>query len=148
MPALIHVDLFVSDLESSVAFYQEVFGAHVIDTSDEENDIAKYYSSGKSMRCSMAILRFSMIGATLELMQLKDAPMPPSPLQGSISFHVNNLDQFRSQIEEKGVRVDSETYSVVSHGGVRSRLFFIVDPDGHRLEIVESTKLTADREFK
>lgn len=87
----------------------------------------------------MAILRFSMIGATLELMQLKNDPVPPSPLHGSVSFHVNDLDDFRRRIESKGIPIDSEVFSITSDGGLNSRLFFFHDPDGHRLEIVESS---------
>ena len=143
MPALIHVDVFVSDLTRSVAFYQEVFGAQVIDTSDACGDIPNYYSSGKSTECSMAILKFSAFGATLELMQLKNAAVPPSPLEGSISFQVNDLDDLRRRMEAKGIRLDSPVFSVTSDKGIRSRLFFMRDPDGHRLEIVESRKLSA-----
>jgi catechol 2,3-dioxygenase-like lactoylglutathione lyase family enzyme len=140
VPALIHVDLFVSNLETSVAFYRDVFGAQVIDTSETEGHIPIYYSAGRSTRSSMAILRFSMIGATLELMQLENSAVSPSPLQGSISFQVNSLDDFRQRLIEKGIQIDSDTYSVVSDGGIKSRLFFMLDPDGHRLEVVESAK--------
>ena len=139
MIALIHVDIFVSDLARSIAFYTELFGARVVDRSEAGGDVACYYSSGRSARCSMAILKFSMVGAALELMQLEDTSGPPSPMQGSISFHVNNLDDFRRQLEERGARIDSQVFHVTLQSGLSSRLFFLLDPDGNRLEFVESS---------
>ncbi len=48
MLALIHVDIFVTDLRRSIAFYTEFLGAQVVDTGQTEGDIPNYYSSGKS----------------------------------------------------------------------------------------------------
>ena len=140
MPALIHVDIFVSCLQQSIDFYTEFLDARVVDRAEGVGPIPEYYSSGESGKCSMAILKFSMIGATLELMQLHDVTAPPSPFAGSISFHVNNLDDFRRQLLEKGARIDSENFEVALESGMQSRLFFLLDPDGHRLEFVESSK--------
>ncbi len=141
MLALIHVDIFVTDLRRSIAFYTEFLGAQVVDTGQTEGDIPNYYSSGKSTKCSMAILKFSMIGATIELMQLESSTVASSPMKGSISFHVNNLEDFRNLLEQKGARIDSEVFHVTLESGVQSRLFFLLDPDGHRLEFIESSRV-------
>mgnify|MGYP000512815672 CR=1 FL=1 len=140
MPAIIHVDIFVSCLQQSIDFYTRFFDARVVDRAESVGPIPEYYSAGKSDKCSMAILKFSMLGATLELMQLHGLADLPHPVTGSISFHVNSLDDFRHELLQKGARIDSENFEVTLESGMRSRLFFMLDPDGHRLEFVESSK--------
>lgn len=53
---------------------------------------------------------------------------------GHIAVGVNDLDDTLAQLKEQGIEPEREPYRVREGG---SRLCFIKDPDGYRLELIE-----------
>jgi lactoylglutathione lyase len=55
---------------------------------------------------------------------------------GHIALTVDDLDGTLARLAEQGIRPDREPYRVREGG---SRLTFVTDPDGYRVELIERT---------
>jgi len=53
---------------------------------------------------------------------------------GHIAIGVDDLDATLAQLKEQGIEPEREPYSVREGG---SRLCFVLDPDGYRIELIE-----------
>jgi lactoylglutathione lyase len=53
---------------------------------------------------------------------------------GHIAISVGNLDETLAQLKEQGIEPEREPYRVRKGG---SRLCFVGDPDGYRIELIE-----------
>lgn len=129
-----HVCLGVSDIEASLAFYTAVLGMDVVFDVELEGAGLDSVTGGAAQRGRMI---GGLIGAAMvELLSLGVVPECPSgPHLGytNISFRVDDLDAAYETVagDHPDVRADPP----VDIGGVR--MFFIYDPDGTPIELVE-----------
>lgn len=129
-----HVCIGVSDIEASRTFYTAVLGMDVV--FDVELD-----GAGLDSVTGGAAQRGRMIGgligsAMVELLSLGAVPECPSgPHLGytNVSFRVDDLDATYDAVRRAHPGVRSEP--PVDIGGVR--MFFIYDPDGTPIELLE-----------
>lgn len=129
-----HVCIGVSDIEASRTFYTAVLGMDVV--FDVELD-----GAGLDSVTGGAAQRGRMIGgligsAMVELLSLGAVPECPSgPHLGytNVSFRVDDLDATYDAVRREHPGVRSEP--PVDIGGVR--MFFIYDPDGTPIELLE-----------
>ncbi len=129
-----HICVGVSDLEASLAFYTAVLGMDVVFDVELEGAGLDSVTGGAAQRGRMI---GGLIGAAMvELLSLGAVPECPSgPHLGytNMSFRVDDLDATHHTVtsHHPGVRADPP----VDIGGVR--MFFIYDPDGTPIELVE-----------
>jgi glyoxylase I family protein len=129
-----HICVGVSDIEASLAFYTAVLGMDVVFDVELEGAGLDSVTGGAAQRGRMI---GGLIGAAMvELLSLGAVPECPSgPHLGytNMSFRVDDLDATHHTVtnHHPGVRVDPP----VDIGGVR--MFFIYDPDGTPIELVE-----------
>ena len=117
MTNLDHIGIYVRDLESSLNFYNEVFGF-----SEHQR-----FSKGES---KIAVLDIGK--GLLELIQRPDAPAEaPKGRWSHVAFHIKDYDSLVSKLEGMGL----ELRKVTLEDG--SRIAFFKDPDGHDIEIME-----------
>ena len=119
---LLHTRMRVSDMDQTIAFYQEVLGLEVVER--------KVSPRGSH-------LAFLAVPNSEELIEL--CSFPASGLVKvqedlvHLAFEVDNLDQAIRTLNEKGVPItDGPTQT--SSG---SRFVFIDAPDGYEIELIE-----------
>ncbi|OBJ00577.1 VOC family protein [Mycobacterium sp. 1465703.0] len=129
-----HICIGVSDIEASLAFYTAVLGMDVVFDVELQGAGLDSVTGGAAQQGRMV---GGLIGAAMvELLSLGVVPECPSgPHLGytNMSFRVDDLDASYDTVarQHPGVRADPP----VDIGGVR--MFFIYDPDGTPIELVE-----------
>ena len=117
MAKINHVGIYVSDLERSVVFYQDLFGFKIVNE----------FRSGEA--------KIKMLGLGDELLELVQRPgspgTPPNGNWSHLAIYEPNFDSVLKKIEQKKII----TRLVTMDNG--NRLCFFNDPDGHVIEIME-----------
>lgn len=109
----------VTDLEDSIRFYEDVIGLK----------LAKRFPAGPDTE-----IAFMADGpAELELICHKNQPPAEYGEFPSLGFQVDDLDVALAQVKEKGVPIIAGPIQP----NPSTRFFFIHDPDGLQLEIIE-----------
>ncbi|MHB1583339.1 MAG: VOC family protein [Acidimicrobiales bacterium] len=138
MASPFHVGLTVSDLDRSVAFYRRVLGMELRSVTEVDSDAFGRLTANPGARLRTALLGSGDFllqlveytaggGAVLEL----DHRHVGSP---HLSFWVDDAAARRTELLGwPEVRVTSELASVVP--GIRS--FYVADPDGVPVELIE-----------
>lgn len=128
-----HVGITVSDMDRAVAFYRDVLGwEQLFDErlSGPELD-ALTGRPGTSLRACGG-----RIGAgRVELMQFDGGPTEPHGPGlglGTLSIEVDDIDACHTELSAQGVTVLGPPVEL--HG---TRMFFVLDPDGQPIELVE-----------
>lgn len=130
-----HVAIGVSDVDRSVEFYRRFFGLDVVFDVELEGDALAAVSGVPDAKGRMV---GGLVGGTvLELMSIA-GQTEPKTREGAgvgyncISLSVPDLDAAFAQAKALGAVPRNEPVDI---GGVR--MFFLVDPDGTEIEIIE-----------
>lgn len=115
-----HCNHSVQDIDRSVVFYQENFGL------EKYRDLTVYNGA---MR--LAFLKDAYTEFRLELTWYADHPQPfdQGDKEFHIAFYTDEYDALLIRHREAGIVVKEEP---------ELRLYFVEDPDGYQIEIVES----------
>ena len=112
--------LAVSDMEDSLAFYSGILGL----------PIRSRFRTGEGAEI---VFLGSATGAAVELIQRLPLPERPRGAGISLGFHTGSLDQAMMELANAGIPV---VRGPVTAGG-GTRFFYILDPDGYEIQIVE-----------
>ncbi len=113
------ITIHVSDLERSIAFYRDVTGMK----------LARRFPAGPGME-----IAFMADGpAEIELICDKGAEPPVYGEWPSLGIAAENLDEEMEKMKKLGVEIISGPFQP----NPNTRFFFIHDPDGVNLEIIE-----------
>src|SRR5262245_25696840 len=111
-----HGSVAVQDLERAAAFYRDVLGLIEIAIP------STFPAAGLNVR-------WFQIGDQQIHLVPENKTHPPS--QRHLALHVDNAQNARTNLQEKGIQIEE---TVLIPGADR---FFITDPDGNRIEIIE-----------
>ncbi len=125
MAKLIHTMIRVKDLQASLKFYQEVFGllpAHRLDFPD----------------FSLVYLRNDEADTELELTWNKghEEPYTHGDGYGHVAFVVNDVLARQEELIQMGY-APLAVKEFKRDEDLLARFFFIVDPDGYKIEVLE-----------
>ncbi|RJL00126.1 VOC family protein [Paracoccus siganidrum] len=125
MAKYIHSMIRVLDEERSVAFYDRVFGLKVAERLDFPDFTLIYLSNGES-------------GTELELTVNKGRTQPYDLGEGygHVAFSVEDLDALHARLEAEGF-APRKLVDFAPAGEVIARFFFIADPDGYQIEVLQ-----------
>lgn len=135
--AFSHVTIRVSDLERSIPFYRDVLGLEqVFDVQLAGGGLDEILASSESAGRMVGFL-VPGNGVMVELICFSHMEMKRDDARnrlgyGNLSLGVDDLDAAYETIRANGVEPDSKPVEV---GGVR--MFFVADPDGTRIEIID-----------
>jgi glyoxylase I family protein len=139
---LTHVGICVSDLERSLRFYRDVLGCKEVGRLEMEGDAVDtlIHLEGVKLRA----IYLERDGWRLELIDFPEpgwvGPRAPRPMNQlgltHLSLRVADLDAVCTQIERAGGGLLAETR--FAPPGSRVRAIMAYDPDGMRLELIES----------
>jgi glyoxylase I family protein len=123
---LSHVCIAVTDVERSLAWYREHLGFDVL--FDVELAGPSMTAVTGEEGAAGRMVGGLVAGAVVELLQLAHAPRPGYT---NLSFRVDDLDAAHAAAADNGATPGE----AVDIGGVR--MFFVEDPDGTPIEIIE-----------
>ena len=125
MAKAIHTMIRVLDLDRSIKFYNEAFGLEVADHFDFD-DFALVY------------LRNDEADFEIELTLNKDRTEPygHSDGYGHVAVCVDNCHSEHSRMTELGLE-PNDVKEFNRNGGLMARFFFVQDPDGYKIEVLE-----------
>ena len=122
---MIHTMIRVLDEERSVTFYRAAFGLEVAERLDFEAFTLVYMANAQS-------------GFELELTINKDrtAPYDPGDGYGHLAMSVTDLEAEHVRLSAAGLA--PREILDLRNGGVQvARYFFIADPDGYQIEVLQ-----------
>lgn len=125
MAKVIHTMIRVLDETRSVAFYRRCFGLEVADRLDFEDFTLIYLSNPES-------------ATELELTVNKGrtAPYDLGDGYGHVAFSVEDVDALHARLTEDGF-APRKLVDFAPGGEVIARFFFIADPDGYQIEVLQ-----------
>ena len=124
--AFVHTCYRVLDPAASIRFYTECLGLEHVRASPIRDEATNHFFGYPGDR-----------EPWLELTHNHDRtePYEIGTGYGHIAIAVSNLDETLAALDEKGVQPERPPYTV-SEGG--SRICFVRDPDGYRIELIEA----------
>ena len=125
MAKYIHSMVRVLDEAATVDFYDRCFGLTVAERLDFEKFTLIYLSNGES-------------GTELELTVNKDRtePYDLGDGYGHVAFSVDDVDATHARLEAEGF-APRKLVDFAPGGEVIARFFFIKDPDGYEIEVLQ-----------
>ena len=125
MAKAIHMMVRVLDLDRSIAFYRTALGLDVADRFDFDSFTLVY-------------LRNAEADFEVELTLNKDRtePYAHGDSYGHVAFCVDDLDGLHAQLTAAGI-VPNPIKEFHRDGGLMARFFFIQDPDGYKIEVLQ-----------
>jgi lactoylglutathione lyase len=128
MAEYLHTMVRITDPEKSRAFYEALgfeFSRDMDIVRNGEVEATNYFFSMGGNE-NVLELTFNHDGRTY---QMGDA-------YGHIAIAADDLDESLSRLKEQGIEPEREPYRVREGG---SRLCFVRDPDGYRIELIDSS---------
>ena len=134
-----HTGIIVKDMKKSIQFYKDFLGLEII---QEFTDKSEYINKITNISDGIAhFVKLRMLdGAVLELLEYPTHRTKPHNLSilnvgiAHIALRVKSARKMYDFLISKGVQVLSEP--VLSSEGI-AKVFFCIDPDGLRVELVE-----------
>lgn len=125
MAKTIHSMIRVLDEERSVAFYKTAFGLEIADRLDFSDFTLVYLSNGES-------------GFEVELTVNKGRtePYDLGDGYGHLAVSVDDLDAEHARFEAAGL-APRKLVEFAPDGKLVGRFFFVADPDGYEIEVLE-----------
>lgn len=125
MAKAIHTMIRVLDEARSVRFYEQAFGLKIADRLDFDSFTLVYMSNADS-------------SFELELTVNKDRtdPYDLGDGYGHLAFSVDDLDAEHARLTETGL-APRKLVDFAPGGDVIARFFFIADPDGYQIEVLQ-----------
>ena len=125
MAKAIHSMIRVLDEARSLAFYDTAFGLKIVDRLDFENFTLIYLANdGSSFELELTVNK----GRT-EPYDLGDG-------YGHLAFSVDDLDAEHARMTQAGLS-PRKLVDFAPGGEVIARFFFIADPDGYQIEVLQ-----------
>lgn len=118
MAKLDHIGIYVTELERSIKFYNDIFSFKTVDQ----------FTSGEAK-----IATLDMGGGLLELVQRPGSP--GSPPEGNWSHLAIHMPEFDEAVVKLNAKKIEKRLTTMANG---NRLCFFKDPDGHMIEIMDS----------
>ena len=122
----LHTMLRVGDLQRSIDFYTRVMGMRLLRTTErpEQGYSLAFVGYGSNPEQAEIELTYNHGVSSYEL----------GTAYGHIALGVDDLDATLARLAEQGIEPEKPPYTVRAGG---SRLCFVRDPDGYRIELIE-----------
>jgi lactoylglutathione lyase len=121
----IHAMIRVLDLDRSVPFYREALGLEIADKFDFDSFTLVYLRSPEAD-----------FEVELTLNKGRTEPYDLGDGYGHIAFCVDDLDKEHARVQAAGVNLQP-IKEFHRDGGLMARFFFIQDPDGYKIEVLQ-----------
>ncbi|MFO1040066.1 MAG: VOC family protein [Geminicoccaceae bacterium] len=125
MAKAIHMMIRVLDLDRSIAFYNTALGLDVADTFDFDSFTLVYLRNAEAD-----------FEVELTLNKGRTEPYALGEGYGHVAFCVDDLDAEHARLTAAGI-APAPIKEFFRDGGLMARFFFIQDPDGYKIEVLQ-----------
>jgi lactoylglutathione lyase len=125
MPKMIHSMIRVKDEATSLAFYKDAFGLEIVERLDFESFSLIYLANGEST--------FEL---ELTVNKGREEPYDLGNGYGHLAISVTDVDAEHKRLTELGY-APRKLVDFAPAGEVIARFFFIKDPDGYEIEVLQ-----------
>jgi lactoylglutathione lyase len=125
MAKAIHMMVRVLDLDRSIRFYRDVLSLEIADRFDFDSFTLVYLRNAEAD-----------FEVELTLNKGRDQPYAHADGYGHIAFCVDDLDAEHQRIVALG-HAPADIKEFFRDGGLMARFFFVQDPDGYKIEILQ-----------
>jgi lactoylglutathione lyase len=125
MAKAIHMMVRVLDLDRSIAFYRTALGLNVTDRFDFDSFTLVYLRNPEAD-----------FEVELTLNKGRTEPYAHGDGYGHVAFCVDDLDGEHRRLTEAGI-APQPVKEFHRDGGLMARFFFIQDPDGYKIEVLQ-----------
>ncbi len=126
MAKAIHMMIRVLDEARSVAFYETAFGLKIADRFAFDGFTLVYLSNGEAA-----------FEVELTINHERTEPYELGTGYGHVAFAVANLDAEHARMTAAGVKINP-IKEFHREGSLMARFFFVEDPDGYKIEVLQS----------
>ena len=147
-----HTGLQVADLARSVAFYRDVLGFEEVFAWNPQAPYIRELVGYPDVDIHAAILRPPNSEVFLELLEYRNVERTPvdtgtaNPGTAHIAFFVDDLDALFADLRARGVPSVSAPVTPTIGPNKGGRAVYMIDPDGIRVELIQSVRTFADYE--
>ena len=145
-----HTGFQVADLERSLAFYRDVLGFEVAFAWSPRAPYIAELVGYPGVDLHSAILRLPNSDVFLELLEYRGVEREPvdtrtaNPGTAHIAFFVDDLDSLYERLTAQGVSSVSRPVTPTIGPNQGGRAVYLIDPDGIRVELIQSSRSFAD----
>ena len=125
MAKIIHTMIRVRDLDRSIDFYDKAFGLKVADHFDFDGFALVYLRNDEND-----------VEIELTLNKGREEPYTHGDGYGHLAFCVDGLAQKHARMAEIGLQ-PNDIKEFHRGGALMARFFFVQDPDGYKIEVLE-----------
>jgi catechol 2,3-dioxygenase-like lactoylglutathione lyase family enzyme len=145
-----HTGFTVRSLETSIAFYRDILG---FELAFQWNPQAPYIGElvgYQSVDLHGAILKLPGTDVCLELLEYRNVDQVQVDMgngnvgNGHIAFNVDNLLELYAELQKKGVASVSKPVTPTIGPNKGGKAVYLIDPDGFRVELIESAQAFGD----
>jgi lactoylglutathione lyase len=138
-----HMGLCVSDLQASLRFYCDGLGFEVAEGYDVGDEVAATLEVPRGVTLRSQMIRKG--GLKIELLGWTSPAVTGTPSQARnqlgfthLSFQVTDMPAVEARLVEHGATVLESTRTHFDLGTATIDLLFLADPDGTRIELMET----------
>lgn len=141
-----HTGLQVDDLERSLAFYRDLLGFELVFQWNPQAPYIGELVGYPDVDLHSAILRMPNSEVFLELLEYRNVERTPvdtgtaNPGTAHVAFFVDDLDELYSYLVARGVDSVSAPVTPTIGPNQGGRAVYMIDPDGFRVELIESDR--------
>jgi lactoylglutathione lyase len=144
-----HFGIQVADVERSVAFYEGLLGLELVTRWVRDQDYIQELVGYPGVALHVAVFRLPDSEAFLEILEYRHVerqavdPATANPGTAHLGLSVRDLERLHQRLLAAGVRFVSgvKTPNVGPNSG--GKVVYMIDPDGIRIELLETTKTLA-----
>jgi lactoylglutathione lyase len=141
-----HMGMTVADLERSLAFYTQLLGFRVVATWTRDEQYIRDLLGYPDLTLRAAVLEIPGSDELLELVQYDDVARSPvvathaDPGTCHLSLLVTELDELVEDLRAAGVELVAPPVTPTVGPNRGGRAVYLIDPDGIRVELTQTSK--------
>ena len=141
-----HTGFTVKSLERSLAFYRDILGFELAFQWNPQAPYIGQLVGYPDVDLHGAILRLPGTDVCLELLEYRNVEQVPVDMHngnignGHIAFNVDNLLELYAELVAKGVASVSPPVTPTIGPNKGGKAVYLIDPDGFRVELIESAQ--------
>lgn len=143
-----HFSFSVTDINRTIEFYTKVLGITLRSKTQNENETLGTALFGtkwglKQGYAKLEIVVMNVGSVRIEFIEYKEPKAQPYHKNPSVAgsahlaFQVENIEELRRRLEERGVEFHSPIQRFMEGGNIEWKWCYFRDPDGIVLELVE-----------
>lgn len=147
-----HFGIQVADIERSTRFYEDVLGLELVTRWVRDQEYIRELVGYPGVELHVSVFRLPCSDVFLEILEYRNVEREPvdpataNPGTAHFCLYVTDLDALYERLVAAGVRFVSPVKSPDVGPNRGGKAVYMIDPDGIRIELLETTKTLAGDE--